>query len=90
MSTRNVLAFVRHNPGVFLRSRVFQRVIKPVSFKCHLPLFTDKKFSSNFSIKEILPPQDAFAMRHIGPRKEETNEMIKFLELKVCFFYFLL
>lgn len=82
MSTRNVLAFVRHNPGVFLRSRVFQRVIKPVSFKCHLPLFTDKKFSSNFSIKEILPPQDGFAMRHIGPRKEETNEMIKFLELK--------
>ena len=39
--------------------------------------------SSSFSIQEILPPQDAFALRHIGPRKDETSEMLDTLDLKV-------
>jgi len=38
--------------------------------------------SSSFSIQEILPPQDAFALRHIGPRKDETSEMLDTLDLK--------
>ena len=39
--------------------------------------------TSSFSIQEILPPQDAFAQRHLGPRKDETKEMLQFLNLKV-------
>ena len=33
--------------------------------------------------QETLPPQDAFAQRHLGPRKDETKEMLQFLNLKV-------
>ena len=36
-----------------------------------------------FSIKEILPPQDAFAKRHIGPRKQYRNEMLRILNYDV-------
>ena len=39
--------------------------------------------TSSFSIQDILPPQDAFAQRHLGPRKDETKEMLQFLNLKV-------
>lgn len=38
-----------------------------------------------FSIGEILPPQDAFASRHIGPRKEERQEMLAYLGMKSIF-----
>ena len=39
--------------------------------------------STSFSIQEILPPQDAFAQRHLGPRKSERDDMLRFLELEV-------
>lgn len=42
-----------------------------------------QKEKENFSINEILPPQDAFAQRHIGPRKEERKEMLKYLGMEV-------
>ena len=46
-----------------------------------------KKDEDFFSIKDILPPQDAFAQRHIGPRKEERNAMLKALNYNVsCVF----
>lgn len=35
--------------------------------------------SAGFSIEKILPPQDAFALRHIGPRKDERDAMLKFI-----------
>lgn len=38
-----------------------------------------------FSIQDILPPQDAFALRHIGPRKAERLEMLKVLNLEVMY-----
>lgn len=45
-----------------------------------------KKFENKeqFSIDHILPPQDGFAQRHIGPRKEERREMLKYLGMQVC------
>jgi len=43
---------------------------------------TQSRQVSNFSIEEILPPQDAFAQRHIGPRKDERDEMLEFLKMK--------
>ena len=39
--------------------------------------------STSFSIQEILPPQDAFAQRHLGPRKSERDDMLRFLNLEV-------
>ncbi len=39
--------------------------------------------STSFSIKEILPSQDAFALRHIGPRKSERDDMLRMLKLEV-------
>lgn len=38
--------------------------------------------STSFSIQEILPPQDAFAQRHLGPRKSERDDMLRFLNLE--------
>eukprot|EP00794_Sanderia_malayensis_P007758 gene7758-8602_t len=38
--------------------------------------------STSFSIKEILPSQDAFAQRHIGPRKSERADMLRELKLE--------
>lgn len=45
-------------------------------FLCIATVFHQKE---SFSIDKILPPQDAFAQRHIGPRKEEKKEMLNFL-----------
>ena len=46
--------------------------------------YSEESYSTlSFSIQEILPPQDAFAQRHLGPRKDETKEMLQFLNLKV-------
>ena len=39
--------------------------------------------STSFSIQEILPAQDAFAQRHLGPRKSERDDMLRFLNLEV-------
>lgn len=44
------------------------------TFSCKKPETTEQ-----FSIKDILPPQDAFAKRHIGPRKEERQQMLESL-----------
>jgi len=43
--------------------------------------------NDTFSIKEILPPQDAFAKRHIGPRKQERMEMLEILKYNVSFLF---
>ncbi|XP_065657325.1 glycine dehydrogenase (decarboxylating), mitochondrial isoform X4 [Hydra vulgaris] len=85
MSTRNLITQIR--PKGFLNLNVLSRPTRKVllcrsdlnqSLRCTPNL----KFLSDFSIKNILPPQDAFAERHLGPRKEETVDMIKTLNLE--------
>lgn len=39
--------------------------------------------SHGYSIEKIVPPQDAFALRHLGPRKDEREEMCKVIGIKV-------
>ena len=42
-----------------------------------------RSYATSFSIQEILPPQDAFAQRHLGPRKSERDDMLRSLNLEV-------
>ena len=55
-----------------------------VKVRC-LSSTASKLSNDSFSIKDILPPQDAFAKRHIGPRKEERNAMLAALNYNVSF-----
>ena len=60
--------------------------LNPALIKSRCLVTTATKLSNekeHFSIKDILPPQDAFAQRHIGPRKEERNAMLKALNYHV-------
>ena len=86
MSTRKWITRIR--PEVFLNNRIVNRPTRRFIL-CRntlAPSFTSSsyvRFLSDFTIKHIVPPQDAFAERHLGPRKEERAEMVEFLNLKV-------
>ena len=54
-----------------------------ISSRCLTSTATKLSKEDFFSIKDILPPQDAFAKRHIGPRKEERNAMLAALDYNV-------
>ena len=85
MSVRNVLFKCSNiralGPLTPIRGVGLNYVIKSTCNNGHTLLA--RTCSTGFSIKEILPAQDAFAQRHIGPRKSERDEMLNFLELEV-------
>jgi len=87
MTTRNLLALTRK--GTFYRKcredHLLKQSIRSLLSRTSVAqtkIFTCENSTHGFSIQEILPPQDAFALRHIGPRKAEREEMLKVLGLE--------
>lgn len=66
---------------------VFLKKIRDGNIR-HVAVLTNKgselrRYSSQNSVKSLLPTHDEFSIRHIGPRDYDQKEMLDFLGYKV-------